>query len=80
MMQDAYIIAGSRSAVGKATKGTLRDVRPDDLAALVIREAFTRRTAVAGVLGVVGVGLLVLGPDAALDPVGVTAALGGAVA
>ena len=28
MMQDAYIIAGSRSAVGKATKGTLRDVRP----------------------------------------------------
>ena len=37
MMQDAYIIAGSRSAVGKATKGTLRDVRPDDLAAQVIR-------------------------------------------
>ena len=37
MMQDAYIIAGSRSAVGKATKGTLRDVRPDDLAAQVVR-------------------------------------------
>ena len=36
-MQDAYIIAGSRSAVGKATKGTLRDVRPDDLAAQVVR-------------------------------------------
>ncbi|MEC7114551.1 MAG: acetyl-CoA C-acyltransferase, partial [Bacteroidota bacterium] len=36
-MQDAYIIAGSRSAVGKATKGSLRDVRPDDLAAQVIR-------------------------------------------
>ena len=36
-MQDAYIIAGSRSAVGKAIKGTLRDVRPDDLAAHVVR-------------------------------------------
>ena len=31
MMQDAYIIAGSRSAVGKATKGP--DANPDSNAA-----------------------------------------------
>jgi len=34
---DAYIIAGFRSAVGKAPKGKLRSVRPDDLAVEVIK-------------------------------------------
>lgn len=34
---NAYIVAGYRSAVGKAKKGGLRFVRPDDLAADVIR-------------------------------------------
>ncbi|MEZ4722308.1 MAG: acetyl-CoA C-acyltransferase [Flavobacteriales bacterium] len=34
---DAYIIAGKRSAVGKAPRGKLRFTRPDDLAAAVIR-------------------------------------------
>ena len=34
---DAYIIAGFRSAVGKAPKGKFRSMRPDDLAAEVIR-------------------------------------------
>lgn len=33
---NAYIVAGKRSAVGKAKKGGLRFVRPDDLAASVI--------------------------------------------
>lgn len=33
---DAYIIAGKRSAVGKAPRGKLRFFRPDDLAASVI--------------------------------------------
>ncbi len=36
-MQEAYIIAGYRSAVGKAKRGTLRFYRPDDLAVDVIR-------------------------------------------
>ncbi len=35
---EAYIIAGYRSAVGKATKGKLRFYRPDDLAADVIEK------------------------------------------
>jgi acetyl-CoA acyltransferase len=34
---DAYIVAGYRSAVGKAKKGGFRFTRPDDLAAEVIR-------------------------------------------
>ncbi len=36
-MQDAYIIAGYRTAVGKAPRGVFRFTRPDDLAAEVIR-------------------------------------------
>ena len=36
-MQEAYIIAGYRSAVGKAKKGGLRFYRPDDLAVDVIK-------------------------------------------
>ncbi len=41
-MRDAVIVSGVRTAVGKAPKGTLAVVRPDDLAASVIREAVRR--------------------------------------
>jgi len=41
-MRDAYIISAVRTPVGKAFKGTLRNTRPDELAALVIREAVAR--------------------------------------
>ena len=34
---NAYIIAGFRSAVGKAPKGLFRFTRPDDLAASIIK-------------------------------------------
>ncbi len=37
MMQEAYIIAGYRSAVGKAKRGGFRFTRPDDLAVTVIK-------------------------------------------
>ncbi len=37
MKQNAYIVAGFRSAVGKAGKGVFRFYRPDDLAADVIK-------------------------------------------
>lgn len=36
-MQEAYIVAGFRTAVGKSKKGGLRFVRPDDLAVQVIQ-------------------------------------------
>jgi len=41
-MKDAYIISAVRTPVGKAFKGRLRNTRPDELAALVIREAIAR--------------------------------------
>lgn len=41
-MQDAVIVAAVRTPVGKARKGSLANVRPDDLAALVIKEAVAR--------------------------------------
>src|SRR6187455_1544597 len=41
-MQDAVIVAAVRTAVGKAPNGSLKNVRPDELAALVIREALAR--------------------------------------
>ena len=37
-MQEAYIVAGLRTAVGKAKKGGFRFTRPDDLAIEVIQE------------------------------------------
>jgi acetyl-CoA acyltransferase len=41
-MQDAVIVSAVRTAVGKAPKGTLSVVRPDDMAGVVIREALAR--------------------------------------
>ena len=41
-MREAVIVSSVRTAVGKATKGTLRATRPDDLAAVAIKDAVTR--------------------------------------
>ena len=41
-MQDAVIVAAVRTAVGKAPKGTLSVMRPDELAAFVIKGALAR--------------------------------------
>ena len=41
-MQDAVIVSAARTAVGKAPAGTLRTVRPDDMAAAVIKESLRR--------------------------------------
>jgi acetyl-CoA acyltransferase len=41
-MQDAVIVSAVRTAVGKAPRGTLSSVRPDEMAATVIREALAR--------------------------------------
>jgi acetyl-CoA acyltransferase len=37
-LQEAYIIAGFRTAVGKSKKGGFRFMRPDDLAVQVIKK------------------------------------------
>ena len=41
-MPEAVIVSAVRTAVGRAYKGSLRATRPDDLAALVIKEALAR--------------------------------------
>lgn len=41
-MSEAVIVSAVRTPVGRAYKGSLRATRPDDLAALVIREAIAR--------------------------------------
>ena len=41
-MKEAVIVSAVRTAVGKAPRGTLRDMRPDDIGAAVIKEAIAR--------------------------------------
>src|SRR5215218_9379743 len=41
-MREAVVVAGVRTAVGKAPRGSLRTVRPDDMAAAVIEELLRR--------------------------------------
>ena len=41
-IQDAFIVAAVRTPVGKAPRGTFKNVRPDDLLAHAIREALAR--------------------------------------
>src|SRR5215475_129396 len=41
-MPEAVIVSAVRTPVGRAYKGTLRATRPDDLAALVVKEAIAR--------------------------------------
>ncbi|SHH33436.1 acetyl-CoA C-acetyltransferase [Virgibacillus chiguensis] len=41
-MKEAVIVAGARTPVGKANKGSLAQSRPDDLAALTIKETLKR--------------------------------------
>ncbi|MFJ8081034.1 EamA family transporter [Streptomyces sp. NPDC096205] len=71
-------VAAERLPGGVA--GTLGAVQPLLVAALAIGVLHTRPTAWTwswGVIGVLGVGLVVLGPGARLDAVGVLAGLGG---
>ncbi|KHE68668.1 acetyl-CoA C-acetyltransferase [Halobacillus sp. BBL2006] len=41
-MKEAVIVAGARTPVGRAKKGSLASTRPDDLAALTIKETLKR--------------------------------------
>ena len=44
-MREAVLVSSVRTAVGKAPKGSLRTTRPDDLAAVAIKEALARARA-----------------------------------
>jgi acetyl-CoA C-acetyltransferase len=39
---EALVVAAGRSPIGRATKGSLKDVRPDDLGAYVLRQVLSR--------------------------------------
>ncbi|HEX2659393.1 MAG TPA: thiolase family protein, partial [Polyangia bacterium] len=41
-MRDVAILSAVRTPIGRAPKGTLRNTRPDDLGALVVKEALAR--------------------------------------
>lgn len=41
-MREAVIVAGARTPVGRSKKGSLANVRPDDLGALVVKETLKR--------------------------------------
>jgi acetyl-CoA C-acetyltransferase len=41
-MTEAVIVATARSPIGRAVKGSLRDLRPDDLAATIVRAALDK--------------------------------------
>ncbi|MEM8828973.1 MAG: acetyl-CoA C-acyltransferase [Cyanobacteria bacterium P01_G01_bin.19] len=41
-MKEAYIVSSIRTAIGKAPRGTLRHVRPDDLGATAVRGAIAK--------------------------------------
>jgi probable blue pigment (indigoidine) exporter len=62
-----------------ATILSLQPLLVAGLAARLLGERLTARTAVAGVAGIAGVGLLVLRADAPLDGLGIAAAIAGAV-
>jgi acetyl-CoA acyltransferase len=46
-VREAVIVAGARTAIAKAPKGSLRTTRPDDLGALVVEDLFRRVPQVA---------------------------------
>lgn len=41
-MKEAVVVSAVRTAVGKAPRGILKDTRPDDVAAIVLKEAVAR--------------------------------------
>jgi len=69
----AYRLPGGVSA----TLGAIHPLLVALLAVAVLHEALNRRAMAAAAIGLVGVGMLVLTPDAALDSVGVLAGLAG---
>ena len=41
-MPEAVIVSATRSPIGRANKGSLKDLRPDDLAATIVRAALDK--------------------------------------
>lgn len=61
-----------------ATLGAAQPIVIAFLAVAILRERLSVRRVCWGVLGMIGVALVVLGPDAAMSPIGILAGIGGA--
>ncbi len=46
-IQDAYIVAATRTPIGKAPKGMFRNTRPDDLLVAAIRSVMSQKCRVS---------------------------------
>ncbi|HHY71808.1 MAG TPA: acetyl-CoA C-acetyltransferase [Bacillus bacterium] len=76
-MKEAVIVAGARTPVGKAKKGTLANVRPDDLASLTIRETLKRAGGYSGNIDDVIIGCAVPEAEQGMNMARQIAALAG---
>jgi probable blue pigment (indigoidine) exporter len=79
LFQALLFIAAYRLPGGvAATAGAIQPLLVGVFAWIILREKPSKRSIVAGIAGLVGVGLLVISPAAKLDPIGIVAAIGGA--
>ncbi len=60
-MPEAVIVSAARTAVGRAVKGTLADVRPEDMGAAAVREAVRRAAPDAGTLAAADIDDVIIG-------------------
>lgn len=79
IFQALLFIAAYRLPGGvAATAGAIQPLLVGVFSWIILRDRPSKRSIVAGIAGLVGVGLLVLSPAARLDPIGIVAAIGGA--
>jgi probable blue pigment (indigoidine) exporter len=79
LFQALLFIAAYRLPGGvAATAGAIQPLLVGGFSWIILREKPSKRSIVAAIAGLIGVGLLVLGPTARLDPIGIIAAIAGA--
>lgn len=75
-----FLAAGRLPGGVAATLGATQPILVAGLAVVILGERLSRWRLGWGVIGLVGVGMVVLGPGAGFDPVGIVAGIGGAAA
>ncbi|AFY92114.1 EamA family transporter [Chamaesiphon minutus] len=79
LFQALLFIAAYRLPGGvAATAGAIQPLLVGVFSWIILQEKPSKRSIVAGIAGLVGVGLLVISPAAKLDPIGIVTAIGGA--